>query len=73
MPREGANQLILEEKSYAGGTPSKYYTSRTQSPRLQRIPCVKLGCILTYSVFVNKENSSSNICMVILSCIWINE
>ena len=33
----------------------------------------KLGCILTNSLFVNKENSSSNIVMCLSHVYWFNE
>ena len=32
---------ILEEKNYAGGIPLESWSSRTQSPWLQRSPCVR--------------------------------
>ena len=31
----------FEEKSYAGGISSESWSSRNQSPRLQRSPCVR--------------------------------
>ena len=40
-PWDGANQSILEEQSYVGDIPSKYWSSRTQCPWLQRSPCVR--------------------------------
>ena len=35
--------------------------------------CQKLGCILTYSLFVNKDNSSSNLVLSLFHVYWLNE
>ena len=45
MPWDGANQGIFEEKSYAFGITSESWSSRTQFPRLQRSPCVKIWVV----------------------------
>ena len=44
----GLRNQFLGEQSYAGGIPSESWSSRTQSPRLQRSPCVRSWVVFLY-------------------------
>ena len=70
----GLIKEFLGEQSYVGGISSRVLEQQnSDSSVAEESLCQKLGCILTYSLFFNKENSSSNICIVLFSCILVNE
>ena len=65
--------MNLGEKSYAGGLYSEFFgVVELRVLWLQRIPCLRLWVVLlSHSLIVNKEKSSSNIVLSLFHVSWL--